>query len=205
MDEKRLLFIGSSCLSLNSKDPITNYVKKYKTGIFIEAIPSMYEKLKNSLEYANKKYGCNYKALNKLVTSKENVKYNFNIFNNNGKSSSIYVSNDEFWKWPHVNKVDSIELTSTTIEKILKDEAWENVNYDVILDVQGAELEVLKGFGDKNLKNIRTIKTEISTKEFYKDGVLFKELNKFFINNDFVLMCEPTTDHCDVIYKNKND
>lgn len=205
MDTKNLLFIGSSYMNLNGKDPITNYTQKYKKGIFIEAIPSVYEILKKNIEYANKNYGCDYKALNNLVTSEKEKEYTFHLFSNKGKSSSIYKANEKTWKWPHATEIDTINLKSTTIEEILKDENWENIKFDVILDVQGAELEVLKGFGNKNLKNIKRIKTEISTKEFYKGGVLFNELNKFFIDNNFVLMKKPNSEHCDVIYKNKNN
>ena len=36
-----------------------------------------------------KKYNTNYIAINELVTSKINEKHNFNVFSNNGQSSSI--------------------------------------------------------------------------------------------------------------------
>lgn len=87
-------------------------------------------------------------------------------------------------------------------KNILKENLWDNKIYDVILDVQGAELEVLKGFSAKVLNNIRSLQIEVSTKSFYKGGVLFNEVNNFLINNKFILSKPPHTNHCDVFYIN---
>jgi hypothetical protein len=96
--------------------------------------------------------------------------------------------------------VDTLVLKSTTIEKIIKDFQWENVKYDVILDVQGAELDVLKGFGESNFQNVMSLQTEVSTKEFYKGGVLFDTLNDYIQSKGFELCSPPHTVHCDVKY-----
>jgi len=69
------------------------------------------------------------------------------------------------------------------------------------LDVQGAELVVLKGFNETNFNNIQQLTTEISTVQFYKDGVLFDELNDYIINHGFKLdVIAPPSNHCDVTY-----
>lgn len=91
-------------------------------------------------------------------------------------------------------------MISTTIENLIKENNWNEKKYDVVLDVQGAELVVLNGFGINNIKNICKLKVEISKKEFYKGGVLFKNLNDFLINNGFKIVSQPESDHCDVIY-----
>ena len=46
-----------------------------------------------------------------------------------------------------LKKIQNITLISTTIEHLIKQSNWNNKKYDVILDVQGAELVVLNGFG----------------------------------------------------------
>jgi FkbM family methyltransferase len=189
---KNILFIGA-----NDMCEIKDYVNKYNNGLFIEAIPYTYDRLKINLENT-KNYNTNYIPINCLVTSEEGKEYNFKIFNNNEGSSSIFEPNPEFWKWSDVKVKDEIKITSTTVEKILKDYKWENLNYDLMLDVQGAELEVLKGFGENNLKNIQDITVEVSTKSFYKGGVLFDDLNKFLNANKFRLVSSLSSDHCDV-------
>jgi FkbM family methyltransferase len=215
MEDKRrnLLFIGS-----NDMVEIINYVEKYKNGLFIEAIPNVYEKLRINLESV-KNYGTNYIPINALVTSEENMEYNFNLFNNDS-SSSIYSPNPDFssW-WQQILSIDSkiqgngirevIKLSSKTINTILKQYDWENVQYDVILDVQGAELEVLKGFGTKNLSNIEEIVVEVSSQQFYSGGTVFEDLDKFLIENGFVPEMKRSNlnefinqnkGHCDVKY-----
>jgi FkbM family methyltransferase len=196
MTKANILFIGSN----NMNEIFLNLVNKYQNGLFIEAIPAVFEQLKNNLSVANSNFKTNYKAINCLVTDEPDKEYSFNIFSNNGASSSIYEANPAVWKWPQVNKVDTIKLKSTTIELIIKEQGWENTEYDVILDVQGAELDVLRGFGENNLKNVKYLKTEISTKQFYKNGVLFADLNSFLTDKGFKLSAPPSSNHCDVVY-----
>jgi FkbM family methyltransferase len=195
MPSKNILFIGA-----NDMHEISNYVTDYQNGIFIEALPSVFKKLTGNLQNANNKYNTNYIAINSLVTDISDKDYIFNVFSNNGASSSIYESNVSEWQWPHVQKVNEIKLKSTTIEAILRDQKWEDIRYDLVLDVQGAELDVLKGFNLSSFKNIDQITTEISTKEFYKNGVLFNDLNAFIVGLGFKMTTPPNQNHCDVVY-----
>ena len=85
------------------------------------------------------------------------------------------------------------------IINIRNDNHYQNINFDLILDVQGAELKVLKGLG-KYIKNVDKITTEVSKKEYYKGGVIFDELNEFIINNGFKLIDSYISNHGDVVY-----
>ena len=196
-NRQNILFIGA-----NHMREIENYAHLYNNGIFIEAIPDVYKELKYNLKNTNQTYNTNYIAINKLVTSKINEEHNFNIFSNEGASSSIYEPNMEEWKWEwnKVKKTHKITLISTTIEHLIKENNWNKKKYDVVLDVQGAELVVLNGFGKDNINNISKITVEISTKEFYKGGVLFTDLHNFIVKNGFKILYPPLSDHCDVIY-----
>ena len=193
---KNLLFIGASYMG-----EISNYIDNYQNGIFIEAIPDVFNSMKKQLTNVNTIYNTNYIPIKALVTSKKDDVMDFNIFSNHGMSSSIYKPGKYASEWD-VEHTHTIKLISTTIKDILNEHNWNDKKYDVILDVQGAELEVLKGFSENNLKNINTIQTEISKKEYYDGGVLFNELNEFFVKNNFKLLEEPESDHCDVIYVN---
>jgi len=193
---KNLLFIGASYMA-----EISDYIDNYQSGIFIEAIPDIFNSMNKYLLNTNTIYDTNYIPVKALVTSKKGDVMDFNIFSNHGKSSSIYKPGKYASEWD-VEHTHTIKLISTTIKDILNEYNWNDKKYDVVLDVQGAELEVLKGFSENNLKNINIIKTEISKKEYYKGGVLFNELNDFFVKNNFKLLQEPKLDHCDVIYQN---
>jgi FkbM family methyltransferase len=193
--KKNLLFIGA-----NDMSEIANYVPNYQNAVFIEALPSIYEIMMAKLENMNKKHNTNYTGCNCLVSDVEGKEYKFNIFSNQGASSSIYEANPDVWAWDSVKQVDTILLKSTTIEKVIKACGWENTKYDVVLDVQGAELDVLKGFGDANFKNVTSLQTEVSTRPYYKGGVLFDTLNEYLQSKGFVLKAPPHTTHCDVLY-----
>jgi FkbM family methyltransferase len=193
---KNLLFIGASYMA-----EISDYIDNYQSGIFIEAIPDIFNSMNKYLLNTNTIYDTNYIPVKALVTSKKGDVMDFNIFSNHGQSSSIYKPGKYASEWD-VEHTHTIKLISTTIKDILNEYNWNDKKYDVVLDVQGAELEVLKGFSENNLKNINIIKTEISKKEYYKGGVLFNELNDFFVKNNFKLLQEPKLDHCDVIYQN---
>ena len=51
---------------------VTRYPALYKEGLFIEADPNVFLRLKKNLKRVNSKYNTNYIALNKLVTSINN-------------------------------------------------------------------------------------------------------------------------------------
>jgi FkbM family methyltransferase len=190
---KNILFIGA-----NDMREIGKYTNFYNRGLFIEAVDYVFERLKNNLAIEK---NCNYTAVNALITSKAE-EIPFYIFDNNEQSSSIYKPNEDNWKWPDVKIKDEQIMISTTVDDILKKYSWESLVYDVILDVQGAELEVLKGFS--NLQKIDTLTIEVSTVEFYNGGALYNEIDAYLTSNNFVLVRGLTSDHCDIIYKNKN-
>ena len=63
------------------------YTLKYKKGIFIEPIPSVYQDLSSNLNKINKEYNTNYYCYNNLITNVNNKLYNFNIYKNNNTDS----------------------------------------------------------------------------------------------------------------------
>ena len=79
-----------------------------------------------------------------------------------------------------------------------------------IIDVQGAELDVLKGSID-SLKlcksivvEISTEVVEISTEKFYENGSIFYDVKKLLNSLNFVNIKEPTRNHQDILFiKNK--
>lgn len=194
-----LLFVGA-----NMMGEIQMYVEKYKNGIFIEPISEIFDLLVKNLEIANQTFGTNYRAINALVTNEDGKDYDFNLFSNYGASSSIYEPNMENWEWSDVKPIGKRRLKSVRLETILdrlsKTPIFDNIkSFDLILDVQGAELEVLKSMGNY-IKMVNNIKTEYSTKEFYKGGVLLSDLNEFLTRHGFVTMQSLQSTHADIEY-----
>ena len=98
--------------------------------------------------------------------------------------------------------VDEIILNSKTLKSTIDDEKIKIENFNFwVLDVQGAELLVLKGAVEQ-LKKCRYLYIEVSKKEFYKNGVLFEELNQWLKKNNFQIVFNEEDIHTNVLYKN---
>ncbi len=99
--------------------------------------------------------------------------------NNENMSSSVLKPKEHLHFYPHVNfeGFEEIELEKFSNLKIT------NVNY-LNIDVQGYELEVLKGF-DEYLDDVDYIFCEVNRKELYEDCVLVGELDNFLGNYHF--------------------
>ena len=95
-------------------------------------------------------------------------------------ASSIYEPNRQFidlFPEPERNDiVDTIKLPSETVDRVAQQL---NAKFDVIkLDVQGAELDVLKGATD-SLAHTLAIDIEVEFCELYKDQPLFDQVFSF--------------------------
>jgi FkbM family methyltransferase len=153
----------------------------FENILWIEADPDNYKILKNNISNYN-----NQKAINVLCSDKKDIVF-FNITNNQGHSSSLldfdYKMIKNIWKGMTVEK--KIKLQSQRFQDLVVDKQIDIYKYTtLVLDVQGAELLVIKGFG-KFLSNILLIQTEVNFKRLYKDSALFHQINSFLINEGF--------------------
>ena len=95
-----------------------------------------------------------------LITDTDHKKYEFNISNNDGASSSIFkfgeLSTGSLSLWPNKKKLsftNKIYLNSITIDTILKENNIDpNIYNHWNMDLQGAELLALKGSIKSNLE-----------------------------------------------------
>ena len=121
--------------------------------------------------------------------------------NNNNMSSSILEPKEHLFYHREVTFEGSEEIE---IKKFC-DLGIDNVDY-LNIDVQGYELEVLKGV--RNLDEIKYIKTEVNRKELYKNCVLVDDLDRYLAQYNFVrvktVWWQLTVPWGDAIYINKN-
>lgn len=142
----------------------------------------------------------------------ENVKtYNIALGSKN-ESKTIYVSNTENKESSsllkpnkHLKYFPEIEFNKNEVVTVKRfDKLNENfVSNFLILDVQGFELEVLKGFGEK-LKDIKYIYSEISLTNFYENNVLITELDSYLKLKGFTRVktsLNSNKPHGDAFYK----
>ena len=176
--------------------PLLNQIDQIKTIIDVGSNKGQFSLLGSSIFPAAKIYSfepqIKYLNLQKIILEGKKVKYfNFGL-GNIKKKTNFYITNREdsssFLK-PTQIKMDKYKtkqiqkISITKLDEIIKKSEIKRPSI-MKLDVQGYELEVLKG-SKKLLKNIDFIITEISFKKIYKNQVNRKRLFKFLNNNNF--------------------
>lgn len=158
----------------------------YESGdpkvIFIEANPFVIPDLVSRIE----KYK-NQKAIQALVTDRDGVECDFFCDkNNSGQSSSLFDFHLHKKMFPKVVMGDSIRLVGKTLPTILRENEilLEEFN-EINMDVEGAELLVLKG-AEGILSNFERIILEATDFEARKGQPLLRDIEAFMLGHNFV-------------------
>ena len=129
------------------------------------------EKTKNKKNYSIHSFALGNENTNKQM---------FYSDENSGQTSSILEPALHKKLQP---KIKFEKMINIQVKKFI-DLNIDNVNF-LIMDVQGFELEVLKGFENK-LKNVRYIFTEVNRNYLYESNVLIKDLDKYLTQFGFL-------------------
>ena len=147
--------------------------------IWIEANPKVYKNIDfiNDGPYSEM-------VFNYAISDEDNKLYEFNI-TNNGQSSSILKLDKHKIHHPQIHVSEIINVNSKRMDTLLSENNINIDNYNFLnIDIQGAELLALKGFGDL-LNNIKYIYTEINTNTLYKDCALVSEIDEYLSKYGF--------------------
>lgn len=110
-------------------------------------------------------------VLNKLKMYKE--------YTNGGQSSSLLMPALHTVQYPGILFTNFEEVEVKTLDSYME---GKNNTYNImLLDVQGYELEVLKG-ASKTLKNIEYILCEVNRAELYKGCPMVEEIDSYLLN-----------------------
>lgn len=142
---------------------------KYTTNIYLfEPLTEAFNILKENISKHKK-----IKIFKFALGDKDEIK-KINISNTNFSASSSFLKPSL-----HLELFPEIEFNNYEEVQIKRFDSIDSkfVANFLILDVQGFELNVVKGFGE-NIKNIDFIYTEVSIKELYENSVLIKDLDK---------------------------
>ena len=177
-----------------------------KKVLWVEANSDIFQDL--LINISEFKYQTAYQA---VLHSSYGKKINFYLSSNDAASSSIYDFSKQYKekkihfenKVRNISMKNEIELTTNTLDNLFL-KIDENINdYDhLVIDVQGAELEVLKG-SNKMLDVCKTIFVEVSTEKFYQNGSNWTEIKKFLNTKNFIQLREPLKNHDDIIFIKK--
>lgn len=188
--------VGAKNLSLDLEELVHKYQVKIKGLIHIGAHYGQEYEIYQKLGIANliffeplsqnfeilKTYVGEKAKLFQLALGNENKKVKMYIESvNNGMSSSILKPQKHLEQYPEVvfDREEIVEMVR--LDDFLSDK--ENYNF-LTIDVQGYELEVLKG-SQKTLTNISGILSEVNRDELYENCVQIEQLDNFLAQFSF--------------------
>ena len=150
------------------------YAKAGLPVMWIEANRDSFYRLgQNILSYPNQRAIC------ALITDKDGDEYDFHVSSNDGQSSSVFDLGKHRDIWPDIHYTGDVKLESVTLKTALQRHSVNLDDYDtLIMDVQGAELLVLKGAADI-LDKFKFIRAEACDFELYRGGCELKDLDAY--------------------------
>ena len=144
--------------------------------IFFEPVKSSFDVLIKKVKPSNKV------ALYNMALGNQTGVVEINKENQNlGMSNSILDMGTHERHYPHIKFTDREIVSIDKLDNVYFDRSKFNM---LNIDVQGFELEVLKG-AVKTLSSIDLIYTEINTEQVYKDCPDVSELDEFLIHHGF--------------------
>jgi FkbM family methyltransferase len=170
----------------------------YQSILWIEGSAEIHQRLVKIL--AQHQGPAKHLAYHGLLADHDDQEVELRLFSNDGMSSSIYSPTEEsLTRWPSVTETGRTEVAVTrTLDTVLRGTEFENGCDTLVVDVQGAELLVLRG-AEKTVASAKAIVAEVSTVPYYKGGVMFDELREHLQQRGFVPMSAPRR-HGDMLF-----
>lgn len=142
--------------------------------IWVEAQESLFSAL------SQRCIGSDDVVLNGLVWSESGKKLSFHT-SNNGQSSSVYELADHAKLYPNIEYVSRDSMVSIRLDELVPT----SMSFDFInLDVQGSELEALKGLGSR-IGSAKWIYSEVNRRHLYSGIPLVGEIDDWLRMNGF--------------------
>ena len=142
--------------------------------IWIEPIPRIFDKLLVNLRSYPEQ-----RAIQCLITDRDDEERRFHVANNDGQSSSILDLQGHKDIWPSISYMETIILKTMTLTSLFKREGIVPSDYQaLIIDTQGSELLVLQG-SVPLLGGFKFIKTEVADFESYAGCCQLADIEDF--------------------------
>jgi FkbM family methyltransferase len=125
--------------------------------------------------------------INKVVHS-EKKKTTFHLINPDDCSSLFepdFNLTGSYVFLSHIKPHKIIEVETTTLKEVLGNLPFAFSPAYLAMDLQGGELEALKGTPEHLFNNLHVIVSEVAFKPLYKDAPLFNDINDFLRTKNF--------------------
>ncbi len=157
--------------------------------LFIEANPSVFERLKVNIAEAS----ANVQAVNYAI-SNQNGKVKLYV-NSMGQSSSILPLKHYRDIYPNIKETHQLTVESKTLDTLLQELELSLADFNILnLDIQGAELLALHG-ATNLLKYIDAIYTKVNYEELYEGCALAEKIDEFLAQSGFGRVAVATPFH----------
>jgi FkbM family methyltransferase len=153
--------------------------QKCEPILWVEAIPEIAKKASYLL--ANYK---NQTIVNATLWSSAGKKLELNVTSGEASSSSLFDLHQHKSVHPDVVIERKLTVTTETLDRLIKDSSPFNT---LVLDTQGAELDIMKG-GSSVLSNFDQIICELSIRELYKTAPKMELVQEFLEKAGFKLV-----------------
>jgi FkbM family methyltransferase len=130
------------------------------------------------------------------------IKFHKVVNGNIGASSLYKANNNHYYGKSYVQQ--EIQVECIRGDSFLKNNSIDKIDL-IWMDVQGAEMEVLKSFGE-HLQNIKAIHSEVGLDKIYQNSTVKNELIQFMEENGFFVECCLTNNlgiEEDIVFINK--
>ncbi len=142
---------------------------------WVEALPWRVEELKSFFKDKPR-----HRVLQALAWGVSGIDLNLKVTNRTASSSVFDLGEHaNFYKDIHVTQ--TLSMPTVRLDELMS--AKDKFDF-LVLDVQGSELEVIKGMGQL-LSKVNWIFLEVSKKELYVGGVLEKEVDSYLAGQGF--------------------
>jgi FkbM family methyltransferase len=150
---------------------------------WVEAIPKYVELSKQNLFHFKKQ-----SIVEAALWSESGVEKDFHISSNHGLSSSLFKMKWHRALQPAISLKEYLRVSTISIDDLTRNlrVSGEQVSL-LVLDLQGAELEALKG-ARETLRNTLSIHCEVSRIQLYESQPTFKDIDEFLTSVGFSLV-----------------
>lgn len=127
------------------------------------------------------------RLVKKAVTNVTGTVPFYAIFQSNKGASSLFEPKDRILPWDDTPRYNEVEVEATRIDDWAREAGIKQIDA-VWMDIQGAELLALEGFGSM-LDTVKVIATEVEVKPVYEGKpAQFEELIPFLLNRGFSMV-----------------
>jgi FkbM family methyltransferase len=143
-----------------------------------------------------------------VAVSDRDGRAQFHVTSNDGESSSLLALGSHRELFPEVTVQRTVEVPTRRLDSVLAEHALQPPDM-LLIDVQGAEYQVLKSLPADLLAQVRLIYSEVSTERVYESAGLLSDVEALlaprFVNLGYAPMSPTVPMHGNAVFVARDD